>query len=1106
MSKLRSHEKSDQNLNFFAKWAKFFIEKYKITIIFLITLGVLGIWGTYNNQRQDFPSITINYAFISAVYPGASPETIANEAIKPIERAIKDQPEIKSIRSSASPNFGMIIVELNTFDKEKIEKLNSDFSNIIDGLTLPEEVETQVSSESSAAGPSLVYVLSSDTLPFNDILDQAPRVKDYLEQASDEIKEVQLMPDADFEVRVVFDADKLKSRSLNVVTVKQIITSYLSVLPGGSVKDTGSKTKKQITIQNPTSSLEDIKNIPLPTGGVITDIADVFRQPSTEDVIAMAGFLKDEKGTYDDETIYLMFIKQDDGDIINMKKDVDVALDKIYDEDVISDAYNIDLVLDSSKEVQLEIDSLLRNGIIGLIAIILVFMFFIDIRIGIVVGIIIPFAFLATLFVLNQIGFTLNVLTLFAMILTLGILVDNAIVIAEGVVHRMNKYKESKAQAAIGAIHDLGPAVTSATATTIVVFIPAANMGGIMGEFMKYIPLTIIVMMFVSYFLAISITPLLSRWILKQETENERSKRQVSGWRKILILPYLVLMGQRFLNNVVKLYGKIMKDIYKSKFKKILVIAITILMLAGSLGIAASGKIPGSQFPITDSPRFAISTEFPPGTPFETQKDIMTDLFKESSQVPYFEGAYLYENINVIITEPTKRSKDKKTTVFTIVEDLDKKIQYIRDKAPQGSHITVDAQSYGPPSSGYDVILEVKDEDPVILKKAIEDIDAFVRAKGETDDYTIERISNELSDELVPSVDITFKKDKLKEYGISPLTTSLIVNSVFSKSEIGKVSIRKDGVQDNIVLLFNNGSKGSIDKLKEMMIPTAAASAQPSAPGSPTAPALVRLDDIADVSLIDKAQSIHFIDSERSVSYSIDLDIPKDNKSGAVQKFETELKDYLSPEKLDELGLGKESIGYGGFASEFQTDMSKLQFVFLIAILAVYLILVFQFGSYIQPVLILFAIPLAFIGVFPGLLLTKSSIDMISGLGIIALVGIVVNDAIVFVDYFNRQVKKHPEQSLAETLVYTGKVRFKPIFSTSVTTIAGILPLAIREPFWTGLGTAVVAGLIFSTAGNLIVLPILLYGVRKVHVYAKKVKNQMRCRFCKQDDVQNKTS
>ncbi len=1056
--------KEEKNsLNFFAKWSKFFIDKYKITIIFLVALVGVGLYSVTQNQRQDFPTIPVNVVTINVPYIGASPEAVANEVINPIENAIKAHESVEQINSTAMPSMARISVEIDKFDQEAIEKVITDFSSSIDGLTLPEGVEANVSTF-DAGGPSIVYVLTSEDVQYNEILEKAPAVKEYLESSSQEIKEVQIIPDSEFKVNVLLDGTALSQSQLNVETVQNIIKGNLSVLPGGSIEDESINTTLQIGIVNPSLDAQEISNISLPNGQKLADIATITRTPSNEEVLTMAGYINGGgQPEFDDEAVYLFVNKRDDGDVIRIENSVTEAVSQIYEEGILEENVKINSIFDTSVYVEDQISSLVQSGLIGLLIIITVFMFFIDWRTGVVVSLIIPLAFLITFFILNQIGFTINILTLFAMILTLGILVDNAIVIAEGILHRLHKYGETTYLAAIRAVRDLGPAVTAATATTIVVFIPFTFLPGVIGEFMKYIPFTIIIMLGVSYILAITITPLLGKWILKKESEEERTNRKLSKLQKMLVIPAIIYYGQKSIDAVVNVYGKFMSKVYTNLALKFAVAGTFLVMLFVSM-MGFAPLIPGSQFPITDGSQFVVQAEFPTGTPFSVKRDTMSKLLQEATEVKHFRSAYIFgETLNIIVAEPTERTDDKDTTIFTLIEEYDQQVQYIRDEAPTGTFVLVNNQANGPPASAYDLTVAIKSPDVTTLARVSEELDNFVNNSG----YDIKRIKNEVQDSLVPSVRVEFDQDKLNQNGISSFAASQIINSIFSENEIAKTTIREDGVQDEVVIGFIDESKSSIDDLRSLPIQTSAGST-------------ITLDQVALVDQVETSETINFIEGERAVTYEVALEVAEEDRSVQAAEFEQKVKEFLNEDKLNEFGLEADNIAYGGFASDLNSDFSNLSIVFLIAMVAVFLILVFQFDSYLQPILIMMAIPVALIGVFPAVYISGSSLDLISGLGIIALVGIVVNDAIVFIDYYNRQRKKHPDWTLGETLSYVGKVRFKPIFSTSITTIAGILPLTIQDPFWRGLGAALTGGLIMATLGNLVLLPVFIYSVERI--------------------------
>ena len=298
----------------------------------------------------------------------------------------------------------------------------------------------------------------------------------------------------------------------------------------------------------------------------------------------------------------------------------------------------------------------------------------------------------------------------------------------------------------------------------------------------------------------------------------------------------------------------------------------------------------------------------------------------------------------------------------------------------------------------------------------------------------------------------------LQAQGVNPLVAAGAINAVFTEQKIGSFVVRNDGVSDDLYLRFSDASTDSVDDLKALALPTLSGR-------------IVQLQDVATIEEVTAPVQISRVDGERVATINVKL--TEDAPDTAQTELDQAVKDYLSTEKLDELGLASDGVIYGGALATFQEDYSNLQIVFILAMIFVYLVLVNQFNSFMQPLLILFTVPLAMIGVFPGLHIVGSSLNMISGLGVIALVGVVVNDAIVFIDAMNRHRKAMPEATWVDVLVHTGYSRFKPIFSTSITTIGGIIPLTLVDPFWQGLGTAIISGLIFSTIGTLIVIPVL---------------------------------
>jgi len=1026
----------------FAKWTRFFIDRYRISILLIIAIIIAGVMGVSDIPKQDFPDIPTNLVLVTAVYPGASSSDVEQDVIIPLENELSGMDDIETIRSSTANSFGSIFIEFSDFQNldEKVAKAG----DLAKEANLPEDAEVNAD-QIDVMGPTVAYAMTSADKSLTELLELAPEAASYLESSSDEIKEVMIMPEAEMEIDIVLNSAKAARYQLTKDIVVEAVKSFTTTLPGGFVT-TDEGLEKPIAVNSPIIGLEDLENLKI--GPVaLKEIAEVKRVPANKEAYTIAGYINGDGEAKSSEAVYLMAYKKSDGDVLRVSDALSGAVAGIHDQGVVPDDVELEKAFDTSPYVRSLIRDLAENGIIGLIVILVVLLLFVNLRAGLVVALIIPLAFLITWFVLPLFGYTLNILTLFSMILALGILVDNAIVIAEGIMANLERGMKKRA-AAFKAVKDFGPAIATATVTTIIVLVPYALIGGIMGEFFKIIPITLIVMLLGSFFLAISITPLFGKWLLRETTIEEKRSRKLKSWQKYLVFPALVFYAQRFIDWVVRGYQCMMKTVLGKKKWIALVVVAALAFMGFSFGYFLP-QLEFTQFPENDGEQLSVSVDFPAGTSYDDKKEVYDKIGEEILTIPYFESFFFYEGqFMIFITEPAERGDE--TTSNDIAADLDSKLEDIRT---DDILIVAQPQSYGPPAEEFDVIVEFSSADGDKIAGAVDDLESFVQDKE-----NIDRIQNGPEELLIPAVEVKFDEDKLAAVSGSPLMSSVMINSMFTETESGKVVVREDGVSDEVMVLFDEDAQDSISDLEDTLVV------------SPEGGRPFRLGDVAEVVEVDRLDTISRLDGQRVGAFRVKM-----TDEGDAAILEQEIKDYLTNEKLDELGLESDDVIYGGeFASVMETS-SDLQVVFVIAIILVYIVLVYQFNSFGQPIYILFTVPLALIGVFPGLFWTGSTLDMVSGLGVIALVGIVVNDAIVFVDYFNRVRRENPEIPLAQALVETGKARFKPIFTTSITTIGGILPLTINEPFWTGLGTSVVSGLIFSTIGTLIVVPTIIY-------------------------------
>lgn len=1038
-----------QKDTFLQRWSQFFIQRYKTTILVVVAIILAGVFGAMNNQRQDFPSIPSNFINISASYPGASAEDVEREVVIPIEQSIADLDGVKITRSSAGDNFGNITLEMESV--EVTEAAEEEAEKLISSTTLPADAEVDVEII-DVVGPTLVYALTSADASKEEMLGYVDTVTNRILQASPDVQRVDAIPENEFEVAITLDSEQLEEENISGQQVIDAIESQISSIPGGTVENSDGQSLS-IRVSALADSLEAIRDIEI-NDVRLDDVADVNRQPVDVERVTLVGYLNEEGSAVSEDGVYLFVYKQDAGDVITIANAVAEASQEINEDGTLPENITLNEIYDNSVYVQEQIQDLLNNGWLGLGLILLVLMLFINLRTGIVVAAIIPLAFLGTLGVLYAIGFSINILTLFGLLLVLGILVDNAIVIAEGVVHGIEN-GQTKMEAVRSTMRHLGPAVTAATLTTIVVFIPFASIGGIVGAFLRFIPYTIIIMLVISYFLAITITPVLSVYLLKEETREQRRSQKLSRIQKMLILPALVFYGQRMIDWLEDTYANVIDGLYKKVWKKLLLVAAALGLIAASI-FGAAAQLPLQQFPSDDGIALAIDFDFPVEAGFETRRDAIASIMDDAIGITYFQSYYLFEGEVVLVLEdPEERDGGEKVDELqTQLEELIEEDR-VRLEEEEEVKVTVSALETGPPTDPFAVTAELRGDGLEDLEAAAADLQAFL----EDQDGVIET-RNALKDAEVTSIRVSMRDEDLEDKGINPTLANLAVRSVFSEQTIGSVIVRNDGISDDVVVSYSEESTDSVDDLRDVVV--GVDSTLFSRPE-------VTLEEVADITEETSLQSIRRLDGKRVATVQAKVD--EDTDGAAVEQA---VRDYLDEDKLAAYGLSADDVAYGGFNASVNENFDSLALVFMLAIVAVYLILVYQFNSYTQPGLIMLTVPMALIGVFPALLAIGASIDMISGLGIVALVGIVVNDAIVFVDYFNRLNKERGDKSLREVLVNTGRARFKPILSTSITTIFGILPLTIVDPFWRGLGTSLIAGLICSTIGTLIVFPVLL--------------------------------
>ncbi len=677
--------------------------------------------------------------------------------------------------------------------------------------------------------------------------------------------------------------------------------------------------------------------------------------------------------------------------------------------------------------------------------------FFVGIKEGLVASIVIPITFLVTIGILNLLGKTLNFMTNFSMILALGILVDTAIVIVEGV-HRFIKLGYSPRQAAILSLHEYRGPLIAGTLTTLAVFIPLLTLSGILGQFLSFIPQTVIIVLSVSLVVSLFLLPAYAALLVKPEADKKPPKRL----KKIRnFASDFRVAADGFIEGMRRKYGIWLKNLIATRFRRLAAFGLVFLVFFLSFLIPIKFEL----FPSGDSTFLTTNIELPEGTVAETTSIAAAAVEEVLLDIP--EVLYVRTGVNgksaSIVSELLSSDEREDLNMRTSLEvenALSEKFDAIARRL--GASLRVQRQQGGPPSEfpvGFRVI--VRDRNKIVeaqeltqrLTDALREIENSSGVKND-----IERIPGEFRFEV--------DRDRAVSLGIDPSQVPSLVRIALQGSTAA--TITRAGRDIDIVVQIEDLDIPTIDDLNSLRLFTAQ--------GSP-----VLLEQLITVTREDALAAVRRSDGDIAFTVSSLL-----GPGGNAQEITTELQEKIDagvfsiPEGIEVVSAGE---------NEENADLiSDLMRGLGIAVLLIFLILVVMLNAFFQPILILLTILFAQIGVSFGLWLTDTPRSLAYILGIIALAGIVVNDAIIMIDQMNKN-REHRRTSgdpnALAAIVEAGKSRFIPVILTTLTSSAGIIPLIFQDEFWAGLSYTVIFGLMVASTMTLFITPAVYFQIEK---------------------------
>lgn len=990
------------------------------TLMAILVVVIFGIVSLSRLPIDLLPSIEIPVVVVATNYQGVGPQEMENLITRPLESSIATVGNIEKIMSTSSEGQSLVIAQftfgtdMNFASLEMREKID-----LIKRLLPDDASEPMVLKIDPNAQAIIQFALSSSGDLSNSQNIAEDLIKPRLERLEG-VASVEVSGGYDRQIEINVKNEQMDGYGISTDYLARIIGGENLNLPGGQVQ----KGNQKLTIRTvgEFQSLDEIENllIPLPTGGMVhlNDIAHVAIK--NKELTTIAKF-------NGENAINISIQKQSGTNTVQVANLVNKEISKLQEE---NNDLDIQTLFDQSDYIKSSISSVSKSAVFGaVLAAIILLIFLKNIRSTFIIATAIPVSVIGAFSLIYFAGVTLNLMTLGGLALGVGMLVDNSIVVLENI-YRYRQEGYSRIDSAHLGAKEVAMAITASTLTTVAVFLPIVFMDGITSTIFKELALTFSITLFASLIIALTLVPMLSSKFLKMEDPNKRNNKVIYKANKVL---------DSFYEKTELSYRKLLDIALKRRGWTVLI------AMAIFVGTLASIPLVGTEFlPATDEGQFTINVSAPLGSELEEIGAIMTEIEGKLIDIPEIQ--------TVFSTVQDQSNKGNINCVLSKVGDRNRSTQQVADEVRNkiydipGAKKTVNVSSSVSlgEMGGDPVSINIKGDDINTLKTIGDDM---VNIIGSIDGVTEAKSSME---EGIPEVQILVNRRRASQYG---LTAGQIASSVRGTvSGITASRFKYEGDEIDVVISGDPIISQSITNLEQIMIPT---------PNGFNVP----LGQVAEVVIDRGPVTINREGQVRMVTVSSQtLDRDLGNISSDVEE---KLKDYNMP------------AGYtyemGGENKEMMEAFEELALVLILAVILVYMILAAQFESLINPLIIMLSVPLGLSGGILGLVLTKTALGVPAYIGLIMLAGIVVNNAIVLIDYI--LILRKDGENRNDAILKAGPVRLRPVLMTAMTSIFGLIPLAISKgegsEMEAPLAIAVIGGLVLSTVLTLVFIPIM---------------------------------
>lgn len=1030
---------------------EFFTRNYKFTLIILVATFLMGVVSIIQIPKESMPEVDFPIAFVATSFIGASAADVEELITTPLENELINLEKVSSITSSSSNGISTITVQFDV-DSNSMEQI-SDLKDKVDQvkISLPENANDPMVRKLSFNDLPVLTLSLSGPFPLPQLQDWAEEIKGEIKRASG-VSQVLITGGQEREIRVIVDKAKLDEYGLALSQVNSAIQQANSDIPIGEIETANENFN--LRFSGKLSSAAEIEETPIMAINnsliYVKDVANVVDTFSEQNSLARLSV----DGGESRSSVSIKIYKVNGGNVLNTVNDVKEIIDASKN-DILPDGVELEIIEDWGKYVKQELGNLSQNGLQTILIVMVLLLIFLGWREAILASAGIPLTFLITFLVLNQIGYTLNFLTLFSLILALGLLVDGAIVITEGMHNKLLKGIPAK-DAAILTIREFRLPLISGILTTVFAFLPMILTSGIIGEYIKSIPVTITVVLLASLFVALGLIPAIGAKLLAVKKKDGQD------------LEHKIPKEKDFIKKLNDSYEKLLDKLLNTKKLRRLFAFIMGLAFVLSLSLPMSGLLKINMFTPADEDNFTINVIKPIGSTLSDSNEsirIIEEILKEDDRIAKYlvnvgsgsAGGQSYDltassSSSHLAHITVQLRPDRKEFSFDIVDEYQKKLFNLLN-----DEIIIEQAQGGPPSEA-PVLINIVGDDLNEMEKLAQEYKKILNEIDGAINVDTNIVDN--NGEFVISID----RAKAQLYGLSAIQVAMTLRNAIYGSTATTIQNNNEDI-DVIVKYALDPSispeeKSNVSNLANIETLTIAT------PGGD-----IPLANFTTNELANSRAKIEHKEGERIIKVSSDVS-KNYTAQEVIDSFEASIDLENLPDGID--------VSFGGETEDIAKSFADMGKAMLLGIFMIAALLVWQFKSFRQPLFILTTIPLSLIGVFPGLTLLGQTLNFPGIIGIVALVGIVVNNAIILIDRINENRFSGMDKKSA--IKEAGKSRLQPIILTTITTVAGILPLAISSVDWGALGYAIICGLSFSTILTLIVVPLLYdsYGEKEL--------------------------